>query len=107
MPSFARLRVLLPAAAVPLLLAACATPIPPTDVGGGPGSRPGVCNPEAARWAVGRSPSADVVERARVESGSRSVRVLEPGTAATMDYREDRLNIDVNERGAITGLRCG
>ncbi|MEI2457284.1 I78 family peptidase inhibitor [Lysobacter firmicutimachus] len=103
MSSFARLRVLLPAAAMSLLLAACATPIPPTDVGGGPG----ICKPEAARWAIGRSPSADVVERARVESGSRSVRVLEPGTAATMDYREDRLNIDVNERGAITGLRCG
>jgi hypothetical protein len=35
------------------------------------------------------------------------VRVLKPGMAATMDFQQDRLNIDVNERGAITGLRCG
>ncbi|MGN7916022.1 I78 family peptidase inhibitor [Lysobacter antibioticus] len=84
-----------------LALAACATPIPPTDIG------PAACNAEAARWAIGRAPDADVVERARVETRSRTVRVLTPGMAATMDFQQDRLNIDVNERGAITGLRCG
>jgi len=24
-----------------------------------------------------------------------------------MDFREDRVNVDVNDRGAITGIRCG
>jgi len=50
---------------------------------------------------------AATVERIRSETHSRDVRVLTPGTAATMDYREDRINVDVNDRGAITGLRCG
>lgn len=94
-------RSLIAGATLTLALAACATPIPPTDVS------PAACNAEAARWAIGRSPSADVVERVRVETSSRTVRVLTPGMAATMDFQQDRLNIDVNERGAITGLRCG
>lgn len=95
------LRPLVSGAVLTLALAACATPIPPTNVS------PSTCNAEAARWAIGRAPNADVVERARVETGSRNVRVLTPGMAATMDFQQDRLNIDVNERGAITGLRCG
>jgi hypothetical protein len=95
------LRTALPIAALSLALAACATPIPPTNVS------PASCNAEAARWAIGRAPDDATVERARAETGSRSVRVLKPGMAATMDFQQDRLNIDVNERGAITGLRCG
>ncbi|MGO1069804.1 I78 family peptidase inhibitor [Lysobacter sp. CA199] len=95
------LRTALPVAALCLALAACATPIPPTNIS------PAACNAEAARWAIGRAPDEATVERARTETGSRDVRVLKPGMAATMDFRPDRLNIDVNERGAITGLRCG
>ena len=95
------LRTTLPIAALSLALAACATPIPPTNIS------PASCNAEAARWAIGRAPDAATVERARAETGSRSVRVLTPGMAATMDFVQDRLNIDVNDRGAITGLRCG
>jgi hypothetical protein len=95
------IRITLPVAALSLVLAACATPIPPTNIS------PAACNAEAARWAIGRAPDEATVERARTETGSKSVRVLKPGTAATMDFRPDRLNIDVNDRGAITGLRCG
>lgn len=34
-------------------------------------------------------------------------RVIEPGTAVTEDYRPDRLNIDVDATGRISGLWCG
>lgn len=34
-------------------------------------------------------------------------RVIEPGTAVTEDYRSDRLNIDVDAGGTITGVWCG
>lgn len=81
-----------------LLLSACASAPPPP---------PAMCNAEAARWAIGLAPDPDVVDRVTRETGSRDVRVLHPGTAATMDYRQDRVNIDVNDRGAITGVRCG
>ncbi|ATE74092.1 I78 family peptidase inhibitor [Lysobacter capsici] len=60
--------------------------------------------------ALGRSaarPTKPPSSAPAPKTGSRSVRVLKPGMAATMDFQQDRLNIDVNERGAITGLRCG
>ena len=40
-------------------------------------------------------------------TNSRIARVLRPGDAATMDVREDRLNIGVDDGGQIVGLRCG
>lgn len=97
--------------AVPLLVlilsvGACATmgppPAPAAAAAGG-----SMCNAEAVRWAIGREPTQDVVERARVESGSSTVRVIRPGDVVTMDYRADRLNLDVNANNAITGARCG
>ncbi len=94
-------RLALPVAALGLALSACATPIPPTNIS------PATCNAEAARAAIGRATDEATVERARADAGARSVRVLQPGMAATMEYLQDRLNIQVNERGAITGLNCG
>lgn len=96
--------------AVPLVVlilsvGACASMGPPPDVGA-PGAA-NMCNAEAVRWAIGREPTQDVVERARVESGSNVVRVIRPGEVVTMDYRVDRLNLDVNDRNAISGARCG
>ncbi|TWI13483.1 I78 family peptidase inhibitor [Aerolutibacter ruishenii] len=67
----------------------------------------GVCNAQAASWAIGRAPTQDVVDRATRDSGAKLSRVLRPGQVVTMEYRAERLNIDVNEREAITGLRCG
>jgi hypothetical protein len=95
---------IVPVVVLLLSVAAC-TAMPPADVP--PPTAGGVCNADAVSWAIGHAATAEVAERARVESGSNDVRVIEPGQAVTMDYRGDRLNIDVNERGAITGLRCG
>jgi hypothetical protein len=90
-------------AAIALSLAGCASS-PPT-AGAQPPS--GVCNIEAARWAIGQGVNDEIVNRILRDTGSRDARVLRPGQMATMDYREDRVNVDVNDRGAITGLRCG
>lgn len=96
-------RPILPLTILALSIAACSTVPPPGAVEQVTGS----CNAEAARWAIGKAATPEVVEDARLGSQSRDVRVIEPGQAVTMDYRHDRLNIDVNERGAITGVRCG
>jgi hypothetical protein len=98
------LRSLLLTAAASCSLAACAT-TPPPD--GGPYPPQRMCNAEAARAAIGREATPDVVERARIDAGADIARVLRPGQVVTMEYREGRLNIDVNERNAIIGLRCG
>ena len=93
---------LVPVIVLLLSMAACAT-IPPQ----GPPMAAAQCNAEGARWALGREPVADVVERARIESGSATVRVIRPGEAVTMDFRGDRLNLNVNARNAIDAVKCG
>ena len=40
-------------------------------------------------------------------SGAKTLRVIAPGTAVTMDYRTDRLNLETDAEGRITRLRCG
>ena len=103
------IRILLPVCAA-LVLSACVTPAPMPS-SGMPAEPPprvgGTCNAEAARYAIGKAATEDVVDRARVDSGSALVRVIRPGMAVTMDFRADRLNLDVNDRNAIGSVRCG
>lgn len=116
----------IPFAALLLALSACApardatadTPsgvdAEPPAVAGPPASRPpvnlvgaGSCDAKAAQSLVGRTADAAVAEQARAAAGARAVRVLRPGQMVTMEYRADRLNIDVDAQGVITGIRCG
>lgn len=92
-------------AVLAVVLAGCTST--PRPVAGGPTTPSGVCNAEGARWAIGSAVNDDVVNRILRDTGSRDARVLRPGQMATMDFREDRVNVDVNDRGAITGIRCG
>ncbi len=94
--------ILMPVIVLLLSMGACAT-IPPE----GPPMPVAQCNAAGARWALGREPGGDVVERARIESGSAAVRVIRPGEAVTMDFRGDRLNLNVNARNAIDAVKCG
>lgn len=97
-------QLIVPAFVLALSVVACSAMPPVADAGP---VAPAQCNAEAVRWAVGRAPSDDVVARARDESGSRNVRVIHPGDAYTEDLRPDRLNLNVNERGAIVAASCG
>lgn len=72
-----------------------------------PPTAPAPCNADAVQSLVGQASSDAVIEQARVDSGASSVRALKPGDAATMDYREDRLNITLDDSGVIQTLRCG
>ena len=56
---------------------------------------------------VGTEFRMDMRDEMQSLSNSRTARVLRPGDAATMDVREDRLNIDVDDGGQVSGLRCG
>ncbi|RFU37890.1 proteinase inhibitor I78 [Actinomadura logoneensis] len=49
---------------------------------------------------------ADDAERRARERGWTEVRRLEPGSVVTMEYREGRLNLTV-EDGRVTGCRAG
>jgi hypothetical protein len=98
------------ASTVALFTAACATAMP-EDGGANPTApapeAPGSCNAEAVRDLVGRPNSAELGVDAQRRSGARTVRVIRPGDAVTMDYRVDRLNIELDADGKVARFNCG
>lgn len=67
----------------------------------------GKCNVARAQNFIGALGTADLGTALLKRSGARTIRWLAPGTAATMDYRQDRLNVRVDGRNFVTGLDCG
>jgi hypothetical protein len=96
-------------AGVSLMTMGC-TPVPPAAE---PGEDPvpeqgaGNCNAAPAQSLVGRLRSAELGAEALRLSAAATIRWIPPGTAVTMDYREDRLNIELDGRNRVTRIRCG
>ena len=65
------------------------------------------CDDTKAGWAIGKLADEPLVARVRAETGSKGVRVIKPGMAVTMDYRQDRVNIDVDANNHVLKIRCG
>ena len=96
---------------VALLLAGCAgpareapyttTPIPDKDAGGFE------CSAESAQYAVGQKTSVELASELMKKTGSKTLRWMPPRTAATMDFRNDRLNIVYDDSMVITQISCG
>lgn len=101
------------ASASVLLLSACATPTP--QPGGvaqnnpvvGPTSPRARCDATGMGEFIGRTATPPVVQQAGRQSGAATTRVIRPGQAVTMDFREDRLNIEVDATQRITRVHCG
>ena len=90
-----------------LALAACASP-PPLQSGGDPASSDrAVCDAAAAQGAIGKTATADTVERVRVDSHSRVVRMLHPGQMVTMEFSAERVDIRVDNNNVILAVTCG
>jgi hypothetical protein len=68
---------------------------------------PGRCSAERARSLIGEAYTEETAERARRAAGATTTRLIEPGGAATMDLRGDRLNLHVDSSGIIREARCG
>ncbi|MAM61987.1 I78 family peptidase inhibitor [Maritimibacter sp. UBA3975] len=60
------------------------------------------CGAEARQSMVGE----DIAAQDDLEPGDK-LRIIEPGMAVTMDFRADRLNVEVDEDGTITKVYCG
>lgn len=86
------------APALALAMAAC-EPVPPAPAEPDP-SR--ACGADGLQALVGQP--ASVLAAMTLPSSSR---VLRPGMAMTMDYREDRLNIEIDRRARIVRVFCG
>jgi len=66
-----------------------------------------VCDAAAVQNLVGQPYTEAVGKDAQARSKSRSMRLIRPGMAVTMDFRNDRLNIEVDGKSEITAVRCG
>lgn len=67
----------------------------------------GACNASALADLVGQPRSDALGADAMKRSGARSLRWISPGMAVTMDFREDRLNIELDAANKVVSSRCG
>ena len=67
----------------------------------------GACQTAALAALVGTPFTPALQADARARAKVRTVRAIRPGMAETMDFRPDRLNIDIDEKNIVTGFRCG
>ncbi|KLD80127.1 hypothetical protein Y886_00775 [Xanthomonas hyacinthi DSM 19077] len=67
----------------------------------------GSCDASQAQGLVGQAAEQALLEQARSDTGARSLRVLKPNQAVTMEFDGERLNIEVDAKNQITGVRCG
>ena len=65
------------------------------------------CRAEGLDSLIGKTRSSGVESRAKRLSGAHTVRWIAPDSAVTMDFRTDRLNLELDRRGRITRARCG
>lgn len=89
---------------LPLAFSACVEGETPPDAGVivPPMSPPGACGAPDLQDLVGRPASILHTMKFGTET-----RIIRPGMAVTMDYREDRLNIEIDAAEMISRVNCG
>lgn len=65
------------------------------------------CDDKPGKWAVGEIADDALIAKVKADTGSERVRVIRPGMMVTMDYREDRVNLDVDADNRVLTVRCG
>lgn len=65
------------------------------------------CSADAAQYAVGQKTSVELASELMKKTGSNTLRWMPPRIAATMDFRNDRLNIAYDDAMVITQISCG
>lgn len=90
---------LLSLSATVLLLSACVTPATPPSAS--------ACNADAVKPYVGHAATEIAIEDARKAAGAELVRVIKPGEPVTLDFRGERLNLYLDDAGAVARASCG
>ena len=84
-----------------LLLGACAATQQPPAIGGA------ICKADGLGDLVGQPGTAELGAQALERAGARTLRWIQPNTAVTMDYRQDRLDIYLDEHNVVSKFSCG
>lgn len=85
-----------------LVLAACSTV--PAE---GPEPTGGKCRAEGLEQYVGQAGSAENGAGILRQSGARTLRWIPHGSAVTMDYSEQRVNVKLDPQSRIEAVTCG
>ncbi len=79
-----------------------AQPAPPE-----PATTAATCDDSQAQWAVGKKVTEAEVEQARKDAGAETARTLKPDQMVTMEFLANRLNLNLDDAGLVTAVRCG
>jgi hypothetical protein len=93
-----------PAASTPEAAAPMPADPPPTSAAN---PVPNPADDDACKKATYAAIIGSAEKDPSVPPAGPNVRHIHPGDQVTMDFRQDRLNIDIDAKGVITGLRCG
>ncbi len=73
-----------------------------------PGDAASQCDADAAQAYIGQDASETTNAEAQAAAGATgAVRVIKPGQPVTMDFRADRLNVEIDDGNAIVRITCG
>ncbi len=67
----------------------------------------GTCDASQVEGLVGQPYSEELAEQARQDAGAAQVRMLKPNQPITMEFLGERLNIEVDDKNLVSGVRCG
>ena len=67
----------------------------------------GRCDAKPAQSLIGRDASSALGAEALKLSGAETIRWIQPGQVVTMEYRTDRLNIELDAQNKVKAIRCG
>jgi hypothetical protein len=65
------------------------------------------CDASGAQSLIGQGKSDALGTEALKRTGTGTIRWIAPGQPVTMDYRTDRLNIEVDANEITTRITCG
>ncbi|MCY1245192.1 Peptidase inhibitor I78 family protein [compost metagenome] len=84
-------------AAAPADTTAKATEAPPV----------GNCDANQVQSLVGQAYTEALGKQAQEDAAAKQIRVLHPNDVTTMEFVGDRLNIEVDAKDVVSGVRCG
>lgn len=89
------------------MLAACATAQPGSPYPGGNSADRYVCRNTMLEQFVGRPANADLGAQIIRASGAKTLQWVAAGMMVTMDFREDRVRIYLDEQNKVQRVSCG
>lgn len=67
----------------------------------------GNCDASQVQSLVGQPYTEALDKQAQEDAAAKQLRVLHPNDVTTMEFLGDRLNIEVDAKDVVSGVRCG